>query len=268
MGCSNLSYYNLRGDFMWSREEIKNYAKDFLRQHYWKAFLVCLIVVIIGSSGIKVKVPDRHNQSQTIDIMRNKIALEPNNIAFNFTARKFGISPIFYISKWFIPIIIIISLIISITIGYALEVGKSRFFLKGFKDEVNVENLFSTFNSREYFGIVKTQFVRNLYNLLWTLLFIIPGIIKSYEYIMVPYILSDEPNLSPNEAIRRSMDMTEGHKMDIFILDLSFWGWYILGLLFFGIGGIFVHPYKEATLARLYNILSSNDNIDEDMVLE
>ncbi len=62
--------------------------------------------------------------------------------------------------------------------------------------------------------------------------------------------------------------MTDGHKMDMFILDLSFIGWYILGSLFFGIGGIFVNPYKEATMARLYNILSGNDRIDDTAILE
>lgn len=89
-----------------------------------------------------------------------------------------------------------------------------------------------------------------------------------YEYSMVPYILSEESNLPPNEVIRKSREMTKGHKMDMFILDLSFFGWYLLGVLFFGIGGIFVNPYKEATIARLYNILSDNSEIDDMGVLE
>ncbi|WP_353094706.1 DUF975 family protein [Tissierella praeacuta] len=260
---------------MWSRVEIKNYAKEFLRKHYWKAFVVCLIVIII-SGGISFKVSNnRDYDSRRFDIMTRKIPLEPNNVVLNFIADKLGISPIFYISVGLAITLIIVSIIVTITIVYALRVGKVRFFLRGFKDEADVKDLFSVFNSEEYFGIITTQFVRGLYTFLWSLLLIIPGIIKHYEYIMVPYILSEEPNLPANRAIRRSMDMTDGHKMDIFILDLSFWGWYILGSLFFGIGGIFVNPYKEATMARLYNILSGNDAddsdsdyIDENIVLE
>ncbi|MBU5311332.1 DUF975 family protein [Tissierella carlieri] len=255
---------------MWSRESIKNYAKDFLRKYYWKTFLVCLIVAIIGNSSGngQVRLSTEYSQNQTINGVRNKIALESNNPVLNFTIRKLGRSPIFYISKGLIIAMIIFFIILLITVGYALEVGKNRFFLRGFKDDVSINNLFSTFNSNEYFGIVKTQFIRGLYNLLWTLLLIIPGIIKAYEYSMVPYILSEEPNLPSDEVISRSRRMTDGHKMDMFVLDLSFLGWYILGLFFFGIGGIFVNPYKEATMARLYNILSGNDSIDDIPILE
>ena len=84
---------------------------------------------------------------------------------------------------------------------------------------------------------------------------------------MVPYIISENPNLSPSEAISMSRSMTHGHKMNIFILDISFFLWDLLGIIFFGIGGIFVNPYKEATSARLYNILSGND-VDGDMIIE
>lgn len=252
---------------MWNRESIKNYAKDFLRKHYWKAFLVCLIVAILtansSGTGNQVKISDRYYENQMISRLENKVAIEFENPISRFIIKGFNRSPVFFISWAALPIIIILFIVLLITIGYALEVGKNRFFLRGFKDDVNVGNLFSTFNSMEYWGIIKTQFIRGLYNFLWSLLLIIPGIIKSYEYRMVPYILSEEPNLPANEVIRRSREMTEGHKMDMFILDLSFFGWYILGAIFFGIGGIFVNPYKEATIARLYNILSGNDRIDD-----
>ncbi len=69
---------------------------------------------------------------------------------------------------------------------------------------------------------------------------------------MVPYILSEDPDMPLDEAIEISKRMTDGQKGDIFVLDLSFLGWYILGLLFFGIGGIFVRPYHQATVAKLF----------------
>lgn len=254
---------------MWSREFIKTYAKDFLRKYYWKAFFVCLIVSILGAGRnniVQWKRPDYH-QRQTI-VERDKITLEFNNPVLNFSIRKMGMSPMFKIAKKTIPMILFAFLILSIAIGNVLEVGKVRFFLRGFKDDVDIGNLISTFNSNEYLGIVKTQFLRGFYNFLWALLLIIPGIIKAYEYKMVPYIISEEPDLSADEAISRSRNMTDGHKWDMFVLDLSFLGWYLLGLLFFGIGSIFVYPYEEATYAKLYNILSGNDSMDNDILLE
>lgn len=104
--------------------------------------------------------------------------------------------------------------------------------------------------------------------MLWTLLLIIPGIVKSYEYRLVPYILSEEPYLPSDEVISKSRDMTDGHKWDMFVLDLSFLGWHLLGYLFFGIGSIFVHPYEQATYAKLYDTLSGSDSMDNDIVLE
>lgn len=253
---------------MWTRESIKDYAKDFLRNHYWKAFVVCLIVTIIGINGNnsdsnrrKIYKKDYPNHT-IINSLENKTEIKSKNPIVNFMVKGVKRSPIFFVSKGMFSIMFFLFIILMITVGYAIEVGKNRFFLRGFKGDVNVGNLFSTFNSNEYIGIVKTQFIRSLYNFLWSLLFVIPGIIKSYEYRMVPYILTDHPNLPSDDVIQRSRDMTYGHKMDMFVLDLSFLGWYFLGLIFFGIGGIFVDPYKEATMARLYNVLSGEDSID------
>ena len=91
--------------------------------------------------------------------------------------------------------------------------------------------------------------------MLWALLFIIPGIIKSYEYCMVPYILAENPNISSERAFELSRLMTKGEKWKIFVLDLSFIGWRILGVLCCCVGGIFLEPYYEATFAELYQVM-------------
>lgn len=82
-----------------------------------------------------------------------------------------------------------------------------------------------------YLNIVKTQFLRSLFTVLWTLLLIVPGIVKSYEYRMIPYILAENPSISSKRAFELSKKMTDGEKMNIFVLDLSFIGWSLLGLL-------------------------------------
>ena len=97
------------------------------------------------------------------------------------------------------------------------------------------------------------MFLRNLYTALWLLVFIIPGVIKAYEYRMIPYILSDCPDISRQEAFRISKEMMMGNKMNAFVLDLSFFGWIILTVITCGIAGVFyVNPYIAATDAELF----------------
>jgi uncharacterized membrane protein len=110
---------------------------------------------------------------------------------------------------------------------------------------------------------VGTKFVATLlvmlYTFLWSLLFIIPGIIKSYSYAMTSYILLDRPELSATDALKESEKMMDGHKMDLFILDLSFIGWILLTALTCGILTFYVEPYMMATRAAFYLELKGPD---------
>ena len=259
---------------MWTRAMLKDEAKSFLRNHYWKAFIVCLIVLIVGGgsgSGSSPKVDtEAPNYNPRIEerIWDRDVVISSDNRMFRSVFNMFGRSnPLLVVATSTLAFFTLIFVILGITIGYALEVGQSRFFLRGFKGHVTIINLFSTFNREEYFQIVKTMFVRDVYTVLWTFLFIIPGIIKSYEYSMVPYIISEYPHLSSSEAIRMSREMTSGQKWDMFVLDLSFIGWELLASLLFGIGFIFLQPYKEATKSKLYTVLSP-DEFDDSVVIE
>lgn len=255
---------------MWTRSELKDYAKGFLKKHYWKAFIVCLIATLLSGGGSSNSSSNNNTNQDTyyskdytvIEEFEDKVSFEFDSPLLNFIAKNLRSSPLFMIGGGIIPIMMLVFVILLITVGFAIEVGRSRFFLEGFKGDVSIGKLFSTFNSEEYLPIVKTIFLRNLYNILWTFLLLIPGIIKYYEYRLVPYILAEKQNLTSNEVISKSREMTSGHKMDMFVLDLSFIGWYLLGGLFFGIGVFFVDPYAEATYARLYNVLARNDDGD------
>ena len=104
-----------------------------------------------------------------------------------------------------------------------------------------------------YKNIVKTMFFRDLYTFLWSLLFVIPGIVKSYEYRMVPYLLGEYPGMDKDTAFAVSRQMMNGNKWNAFVLDLSFLGWQILNACTLGILGIFyVNPYMYQTDAALY----------------
>lgn len=103
--------------------------------------------------------------------------------------------------------------------------------------------------------IFTTNLLMYIYIFLWSLLLIIPGIIKAFSYSMTSYILKDDPELSNNAAIEKSMAMMHGHKMELFLLELSFIGWVILSMFTFGIGMLLVEPYMQTTIAHYYEDL-------------
>ena len=100
-----------------------------------------------------------------------------------------------------------------------------------------------------------TSFLVGLFTMLWSLLLVIPGIVKACSYSQAMYILADNPGISPKEAINKSKEMMEGHKMEYFILGLSFIGWAILGAFTMGILYIWLLPYMQATFANYYKSL-------------
>ena len=111
-----------------------------------------------------------------------------------------------------------------------------------------------------YVNIVLTMFLRDLFTTLWSLLLVVPGIVKHYEYLMVPYIIAENPAMDYKEAFQISKQMMDGNKWDAFVLDLSFIGWTLLGVCTFGILLVFyVEPYIYLTRAELYHALKKNN---------
>ena len=115
---------------------------------------------------------------------------------------------------------------------------------------VRIENLFDGF--KDYARVFLTNLLQSIYIVLWTLLLIVPGIIKSISYSQTFFVLKDNPELKNNAAIERSMAMMEGHKMEYFCLILSFIGWLLLGILTLGIGLLWVNPYIATATAHFY----------------
>lgn len=116
-----------------------------------------------------------------------------------------------------------------------------------------IDDTFSGFD--DFWCAFKVTFFVGLYTFLWSLLFIIPGIIKAYSYSQATYIVAENKGMPAHEAIRRSKAMMEGHKMDLFVLSLSFIGWGILGAFTLGILYIWLTPYMNATFVNFYNDL-------------
>lgn len=112
---------------------------------------------------------------------------------------------------------------------------------------------------KDFVRIFVTLLLRYIYIILWTLLLIVPGIVKSLSYAMTDYIMKDDPEIKNNEAIEKSMAMMQGHKWELFLLYLSFIGWFILAVLTCFIGFIFLVPYMEAATAAFYEELKEEE---------
>ena len=220
---------------MWNRQQVKEQAKQIMKRNYWKMFVVTLLTGILtgGKTTIIERVQD----------------FASNNLSYDA-------QPIFYSSNFqyifysFISVASILGILYTIFIGNVIVVGKNGYFIKN----PELSEIFKGFKGN-YLNVVKILFLMDLKTLLWLFLFIVPGVIKAYEYSMIPYLLAENPNLSADEAFSLSKQMTTGQKMDLFVLDLSFLGWIILGAICCGIGLLFVQPYPEATKAEVYLIL-------------
>ena len=110
---------------------------------------------------------------------------------------------------------------------------------------------------QDYSRIFVTKLLQGIYTALWSLLLVVPGIIKYYSYAMTDYILKEEPEMKNNAAIEKSMAMMENNKMKLFLLDLSFIGWAILCIFTFGIGFLFLQPYVQVSHAAFYEDLKA-----------
>ena len=145
--------------------------------------------------------------------------------------------------------------LVPFLLGGVLQLGYARFLLKQHDGKaLDFNDLFSQFDR---FGTGFAQnFLRTLYTFLWSLLLIVPGIIAALSYAMTPFILEEHPELTASEAIDRSKELMNGHKMDLFILTLTFLGWDILCALTANIGHLFLNPYKNAAYAVFYREIS------------
>lgn len=148
---------------------------------------------------------------------------------------------------------ILIVLVAKVFVGNLLKMGGYRFFILNQTAQPGIGTLLDGFRSGHYVNIVLTMFLRDLFTALWSLLLVVPGIVKHYEYLMVPYIIAENPAMDYKEAFQISKQMMDGEKMEAFIMDLSFLGWYLLSAVTCGLLAIFyVNPYVQASFAEMY----------------
>ncbi|MBO5279381.1 MAG: DUF975 family protein [Lachnospiraceae bacterium] len=228
---------------MWDRKELKMNAKSLMKVSYWKAVVAGLVLAVCAGNGAGAGRDNSTTDSSTI--FEQFTELDPAIILAALFA-------VLFVSVWAIAF----GVVISAFVKNPLEVGAQKLFLNCRDNTAEFVDIVFAFKN-SYFNIVKTLFLRGLFTGLWSLLFVIPGIVKAYEYRMIPYILAEHPEMSSKEAFARSKEMMDGNKWNAFVLDLSFIGWHILGVCTCGIAEIFyIMPYQCLTDAELYHELN------------
>ena len=153
---------------------------------------------------------------------------------------------------------LIAEIFVAIPLSY-LFVKEMLGFVRGGKIEIS-SSLVDKFKA-DYLKSIKVIGLMSIYIFLWCLLLFIPGIIKSYSYCFAPYISIDNDELTAEECINESMKLTNGYKMKLFLLDLSFIGWYLLCIVTLGIAILWVVPYHEAARIALYEDIKAQPQV-------
>lgn len=262
---------------MWTRAQLKEKAKAALKIHYWKMVLVALLLTLLtgglGSVGTTITekffqddMEDEYDYENPFDFelpVTDQTPVGEEYIPTVDLGPDADTGDLFLVLGIFL-LVFLIAFAIGLVIGYVftaflanpLMVGGSRFFLNTLGENAQIKDVAYAFD-HSYMNVVKVMFFRSLYTTLWTMLFIIPGIVKSYEYRMIPYLLAENPNLTKEQAFALSKQMMMGQKWKAYVLDLSFVGWYLLSVCTCGLLEIFyVAPYVHATNAALYEELS------------
>lgn len=258
---------------MWDIGEIKALGKASFKRAHTTAVIVCLILSIINgiftsansSVNKKHRIPQAGITNSTFMKLGETIGSYTSVVTVTSGATADGTNDIisFIINDAPSTIILFalsatfVSLILRLFILAPLAIGSNRYFMELRENEnTPLDKILYIYKQGNLGNSVLTIFLMNIYLILWTLLLIIPGIIKTYEYRMVPYILCENPGIKRKRAFKLSKEMMRDNKMDSFLLDLSFIGWYILSLFTAGILSVlYVNPYVAATNAELYAAL-------------
>lgn len=205
------------------------------KKNYVSAVVVALLMGIFGTASGE---SSARRVSENSDI---------------YSGNLFNVGMITGLLAGITTVVILIVLVAKVFVGNLLKMGGYRFFILNQTAQPGIGTLLDGFRSGHYVNIVLAMFLRDLFTALWSLLLVVPGIVKHYEYLMVSYIIAENPAMDYKEAFQISKQMMDGEKMEAFIMDLSFLGWYLLSAVTCGLLAIFyVNPYVQASFAEMY----------------
>lgn len=226
---------------MWTRKLLKDNAKIAFQRNYWTCVLVSLVLAaVLGQLS-----------APSVNFNTDLGNIEYNLESSNFAIETALIMLIIFVVLTLCAIIIAGAFVAAAFVTNIIELGGRRYFMENREHKTEFTKVFYGFTCGKYKHLVGVLFQRTIRVFCWTLLFIVPGIIKSYEYMMIPYIMAENPELSKKRAFEISSKMMDGRKGEAFKLDLSFIGWNLLSVLA-PVGVFWVFPYKNATYAEFY----------------
>ena len=239
---------------MKTSQDFRRISREVLNGKWTIAIAVGLVASILG--GISFGGPEFK-----INLNTSQPSLNLNyggKEIFSSGLNDFQLNGVIFSLFGIILVVALVLGLIYLMLGSFVGVGYAKFNLN-LVDRKNAffENLF------EYFTYWKnttvTRFLRGLYVFLWTLLFIVPGIVAGFSYAMTDFILAENPELSATQAIEQSKNMMYGNRWRFFCLQFSFIGWDILAALTFGIGNLWLNPYKYVAYAAFYREISGTE---------
>ena len=239
---------------MWERKELKGNARISFNNGYWSLVLAGLIYSL-AAGGVSSLLEYGNNSS---------ITDSGYSIYYDFQSLITFLNNPRYGIMVGIPYAYLYPVLFKIFFYNPLMIGANKYFVERQRNPKPDFKAFLFGFNNSYGKIVLTMFLQNLFIRLLSLL-IIPGIYKSLEWKLVPYILTEHPEIGPSEARRKSAEMMDGNKWKVFVLELTFIGWILLCHLTFGLAAIFfVIPYMQLTYAELYAAIK----VENTMILD
>ena len=221
--------------------DFKEKAREGLQGNWGKAVGVGLVAGLLGAGTTSVYYGSGSRYSENVESISELNGVVPTEFQVTYLA--------------ILSILAFLALVfglIHFIVGGAATLGYVKFNLNLVDGKkASFSDLFSEFH-RLGAGFFM-QLLRVVYTFLWSLLFVIPGILASYSYAMTPYILMENPEMTANEAIGKSKELMYGNRWRLFCLEISFIGWVLLAIfLTLGIGMFWLAPYMEASMAAFY----------------
>ena len=232
--------------------DFRRIAREALTGKWMIAVLVGLVATLLGGGGsggpeVKLNI-DGSGANASFEFAGQTIFSTGGGLNSDIGAFLVG-------SAVYITIAAIVMAVVYFALGSIISIGYARFNLDLVdRGTPSFETLFGYFSYWKTTAVAKL--LQSVYILLWSLLFIIPGIIAAYSYAMTEFILAEHPDLTASEAIAQSKEMMAGNRWRLFCLHISFIGWDILSSLTLGIGNLWLRPYKRAAEAAFYREIS------------
>ena len=231
-----------------TRADVKAEAKQYVRANYWPLVGAGLLLALATTGGGSGQSGSENSGS----------GYEQSQQAWEQISHSSMLG-------WVISLgaaAIIIAILIKVFLLDPLEYGSRNYFKKSV-DGTAKGTMACGYWKENYMRVVKTFFRRDLFIFLWSLLLVIPGLVKYYEYYFVPYLTEDYPDQEPEDILAMSKQMTDGRKWELFVFDLSYLGWHLLGMVTFGLVEVlWTLPYNYMGETVLYQKLVKADTDD------